>query len=71
MVNVNKLKAKLVETGMNIDDLSKFTGLTKTKIYRRLKHPTEFTIEEADKMVNVLDLNQYEAISIFFTQYVS
>ena len=71
MVNVKKLKAKLVESGMNIDDLSKFTGLTKTKIYRRLKHPTEITIEEADKMVNVLDLNQSEAISIFFTQYVS
>ena len=71
MFNVNKLKAKIVEKGMNMDEFARFTGLTKGKIYRRFKHPSEITIEEVDKIADVLDVNQDEAVSIFFTQYVS
>lgn len=71
MVNVNKLKAKIVEKGMNIDELAKFSGLSKAKIYRRFKHPTEITVAEVDKMSDVLDIDEEEARSIFFARSVS
>lgn len=71
MVNVNKLKAKLVENGMTVEDLSNSTGLTKATIYRRFKNPNEITIEEVDRIANTLAMNASEAVAIFFTQYVS
>ncbi len=71
MVNVNKLKAKMVERGMNVEDLAKFTGLTKATIYRRFKNPKDITIEEADKFVSTLDMNAEETRGIFFAHNVS
>ena len=71
MVNVNKLKAKLVEQGMNVESFATVTGLTKATIYRRFNSPEEITIEEADKMANALSISAHEAVAIFFAQYVA
>lgn len=71
MVNINKLKAKIVEKGMNVDDLAKFTGITKATIYRRFNNPSDITIEEADKLACTLDMNAEETREIFFARNVS
>ncbi len=71
MVNVNKLRAKIVENGINIEALANMSGINKATIYRRLNQPDEITIEEADKLVKVLNIDANEALAIFFTQYVA
>ena len=35
MVNVNKLKAKMVELGTNVDELSEKIGMDRATFYRR------------------------------------
>lgn len=72
MVNVNKLKGKIVECGMNIPKLAKEIGIDKSTLYRKLQDDGEsITIKEASLIINALNLTQEEAHSIFFHQYVA
>ena len=49
MVNVNKLKGKIVERGLNVDGLAEKVGMDKSTFYRKLANEgSTFTIGEAD-----------------------
>ena len=72
MVNVNKLKGKIVEQGMNVEKLAKKIGIDKSTLYRKLQDEGEsITIKEASLIIEVLKLTAEEAHSIFFHQYVA
>lgn len=72
MVNINKLKGKIVECGMNIETLAKTIGMDKTTLYRKINTDGEkFTIKEADLISKALGLNYAEVNAIFFSQYVA
>lgn len=72
MVNVNKLKAKLVEVGMNVEELSEKIGMDRATLYRRLSSNGEtFSIKEADSIINELGLTKEEVNAIFFSQFVA
>lgn len=72
MVNVLKLKAKLVENGRNVDYLADSIGVTRATIYRRLDGGgADFTVGEVDKIGQALNLTAAEINSIFFSQYVA
>lgn len=72
MVNVNKLKAKLVEVGMNVDELSEKIGIDRATFYRRLSANGEtFSIKEADRIIKELKLTKDDVNSIFFSQFVA
>ena len=72
MVNVNKLKGKLVENGLNVEAVSNKIGMDKATFYRRLADNGEsFTIGEADAISKVLNLTKDEVNNIFFAQYVA
>ena len=72
MVNVNKLKAKMIELGMNVEDLSLKIGMDKATFYRRLAARGEtFSIKEADLISRELMLTKDEVNAIFFSQYVA
>lgn len=72
MVNVNKLKGKIVENGLTIERVAAEIGIDKATVYRKLNNSGEsFTIGQADKLVKVLSLNAEEAQAIFFSQLVS
>lgn len=72
MVNVNKLKGKVVENGMNITELADKVNIDKATMYRKLNVNGEsFTIKEADLIAKVLKLTLEEINSIFFSQYVA
>lgn len=71
MVNVNKLKAKIVETGLNVEGTAERAGMNKATLYRRLCKPEEITIGEADRLTKALQISGREAISIFFSQLVA
>ena len=72
MVNVNKLKAKLIENGFNVETMAKKIGMDKATLYRRLSNNGEsFTIGEADDISRELGLTGEEVNAIFFAQFVA
>ena len=72
MPNINKLKGKIVEKGINVSDLAKVLGINKSTLYRKLKNNGEnISIREAVGMINELDLSAEEANEIFFNQFVA
>lgn len=72
MVNVDKLKGKIVERRLSVEEVAASIGLNVSTLYRRLNSGGgTFTIEEADKIATLLDLTADELNKIFFAQYVA
>lgn len=68
-VNTNKLKAKIVENGMNVSELATKIGMDKSSLYRKLANDGEsMTIRDANAIVRVLGISSEDAIAIFFSQ---
>lgn len=72
MVNVNKLKGKIVEKNMSVEEVAKRVNIDRATFYRKLAQNGEsFSIREADAIVKALDLDGLEASAIFFSQFVA
>lgn len=72
MVNINKLKGKIVEMGMNVETVSERIGMDKATFYRKMSAGGgSFTIKEADLISEVLLLTVEEINSIFFAREVA
>lgn len=71
-MNVNKLKGKIVEKGMNVTALAEQMGIDRATLYRKLKNSGQtLTIREVNKIVEVLELTEKEALEIFFADIVA
>lgn len=71
-VNVNLLKAKLVERGLNITSLAKMIAIDKATLYRKLQNNgAGLLVKEANDIVQALNLTVQEAMEIFFAQRVA
>lgn len=70
MIDTNKFKKVLKESGYTVEKLAEAIGTSKSTIYRKLKN-TGFTIKEADDIVKTLNLNPKIATEIFFNQFVA
>lgn len=67
MVNIEKLKNKVKEKGMNIEGLAKAMEIDKSTLYRKLQRKGEdISIKEAGLIVKKLELSKSEAVAIFF-----
>lgn len=72
LVNVNKLKGKIVERGLSIPILAEKIGIDKATLYRKIgKNGDTITIHDADMISDELKLTRNEVNDIFFSQYVS
>lgn len=72
VMNVNKLKGKIVEHEMNIEELADKIGVDKSTLYRKLNRKGEtLSIKEANSIVNVLNLSKEESVAIFFNGNVA
>ncbi len=72
MININKLKGKIVERGMNISILANEIGIDRSTLYRKIKNNgDDISIKEANLIVKVLNLTIDEANAIFFNQIVA
>ncbi|WP_277680354.1 helix-turn-helix domain-containing protein [Gracilibacillus dipsosauri] len=72
MVNIMKLKGKIVERGMNVGQLAEKMGIDRATLYRRINNNGDsFTIREANQICEILDLSKEEAIAIFFKNEVA
>ena len=70
MLDVQKLKGKMVEKGKSVESISAEMGINPATFYRKLKN-NSFEINEADKLVELLSLTNEEAIAIFFASDVA
>lgn len=64
-MNINKLKAKIVEKGMNVEKLAELIEVDRSSLYRKLNNFEKITIGEAMKMKSALEMTDEEASSIF------
>lgn len=72
MVNINKLKGKIVEKGMSVRHLADEMGIDQSTLYRKMSSNGEqFTIRDAHLICKILKLSGDEATAIFFSQYVA
>ncbi|MBE6070726.1 MAG: XRE family transcriptional regulator [Clostridium butyricum] len=72
MINILKLKGKIVEAGMNISSLSKELSIDRSTFYRKLNEDgTFFTIKEINIMIEKLNLSFDDVKNIFFSQLVA
>ena len=63
-MNVNKLKGKIVEHGLNAEKVAELMGMHHTTMLRKLKAGS-FFVDEALKLQSILSLTDEEAIDIF------
>lgn len=63
-MNVNKLKGKVVENGLNDKKMSEKLGFFTSTWHRKLKN-SGFTITEAAKIKEILSLSDEDAVDIF------
>lgn len=72
MINVNKLKGKIVENGLKVGELALKIGIDRSTFYRKLKNQGDsFTVKEVNLICKELKLTKDEAMEIFFTNYVA
>lgn len=72
MLNVLKLKAKIVENGLTVQDLAAAIHMNTATFYRRLGDKGEsFTVREVSDIVGALNLTVAEANEIFFNNFVA
>lgn len=64
-MNTNLFKAKLVEKGMNIENLAAKIGLSSQTVYNKLKNDS-FKMSEVRKIGDALNLTSVELSNIFF-----
>lgn len=64
-MNINKLKGKIVENGMNVEQLADGMGIDRSSLYRKLNNAEKITIGEAVKIKEVLQLSDDDAYDIF------
>ena len=64
-MNLNKLKGKIVEKGMNVEILGAMIGIERATLYRKLNNFEKITIGEAKRIKAALELSNEDAIEIF------
>lgn len=64
-MNVFKLKAKIVERGMGIEELAGILDMSTQTLYRKLRTPLSMTLMDAIRLKDILGLTDEEAIEIF------
>lgn len=64
-MDLQMLKGKIVENGMNVETVAVKIGVDRSSLYRKLNNFEKITIGEARRMKDVLGLTSEEASQIF------
>lgn len=71
-VNVNMLKGKIIEKGMNVTELAQKIGVDRATLYRKMENNGDtMLVRDANNIVSALNLTSEEAVAIFFSQFVA
>lgn len=72
MVNINKLRGKIIENGLSVKDLADNLEMDRSTLYRKMNSEGDtMTISDAMKISKVLNLTLEEINSIFFSDFVA
>ena len=72
MVNVDKLRGRMVEYKINADKMATLIGVNRATFYRKLENAGEaFTIREVNIIAKTLNLDLNELNTIFFSPEVA
>lgn len=66
-MNILKLRGKMVEKEMRVESLAATLEIDRATLYRKLNNGESFTVGEARKIKNALELTREEAHDIFFS----
>ncbi|BEU87851.1 hypothetical protein TAMA11512_13150 [Selenomonas sp. TAMA-11512] len=67
MVNVDRLRGRMVEYKVNADKMASLLGINRSTFYRKLESDGEaFTIREVNIIAETLKLNLADLNAIFF-----
>ena len=70
MINTDKLKGAIISMGLTIPQFCSLMKISVASYYRKIRS-NSFTIDEADRAVNILRLDAKQAIEIFFANLVA
>lgn len=66
-MNAEKLKECIKKKGLTVEEVSTLIGIDRATFYRKLAADAEtFTVKQVRDIVTVLNINEQEALSIFF-----
>jgi plasmid maintenance system antidote protein VapI len=65
-MNGNKLKAKIIERGLNVEGFASLINMDRSSLYRKLNYAQRITIGEATRIKEALGMTNEEASDIFF-----
>ena len=72
MVDVRKLKARVVEAGMTIPELANKMEMNPSTLYRKLKNNGEgLLVKDVDRIITIFDLPGGDINNIFFANHVA
>lgn len=64
-MNERKLKAKLVELGMNYEHCANALNMSTNTFTKKINNVEKFTVLEANKFAKILGLSNEEKLNIF------
>ena len=70
-MNHQKLRAKLVENGLNAEQLAEMIGVAASTLRNKLAGRNEFTQREISSIARFLKISREEILDIFFDEKVS
>lgn len=72
MVNINKLRGKIIENGLSVKELADNLEMDRSTLYRKMNSEGDtMTISDAEKISKILNLTLEEVNSIFFSNFVA
>ena len=71
-ININKLRGKIVESGLTVAELAQKIGIDRSTLYIKLSNDGDtMLVKDANAIVAALNLSADDAVSIFFNQIVA
>ena len=70
-MNTDDLNAEIARQGLTKPQLAQKMGISKKRLYSRLKGETTFKQEEIQKIASILQLDNDKIMNIFFAELVS
>lgn len=64
-MDMNRLNAKIMDSGMTIDEVAELIGMNGFTLYFKMKRPMAMTVGDAIKLKSVLNMTNKEAMDIF------
>lgn len=73
MVNINKLKGRIVEKGLSVELVAQSMGIDRSTLYRKMKDQSgdSFTISDVQSISRILSLSAQDVTDIFFNEGVA